>query len=99
MSHSQTHFEKGFRVNKEIIVENLCLKCLCVQHLTYDPINLSGMGVHEIDLPNRLVTSCVTSYSHCNAALKELQSDKQAEEKYKKERFCKKKSSVLSERK
>ena len=99
MSHGQTHIERSFNVNREIVVENLCSKCLCAQRLVYDVINLSGKGVHEIDLPNKLVTSCITSYSRYNTALNESQSGKQAPEKSKKERFCKKKSPMLSERK
>ena len=79
MSHSQAHIERSFSVNKKILVENLCSKWLCAQHLTYDAINLSGKGIHEIDLPKKLVTSCITSYYHYNAAL--IRSDKQAEEK------------------
>lgn len=87
MSHGQAHIEMGFSVNKEIVVENSHSKCLCAQRIIYDAINLSGKGVHEIDLPNKLVICYVTSYSCYNAALKESWSDKQAEEKSKKRKI------------
>ena len=54
-----------------VSIKKLYLKCLCAQHLVYDGINLSGKDVHEIDLPNKLGASCITSYSCCNAELKE----------------------------
>ena len=86
----KAHIERGFSVNKEIVAENLLSKCLCAQCLVYDAINFSGKGVHEIDLPNKLVTSCITSCSCYNVASKEIQ---------KKQRFCKQKLLILSERK
>ena len=61
MSLGQAHIERGFSVNKEIVAENLRSKCLCAQRLVYDAINPSGKCVHEIGLPNKLVTSCITS--------------------------------------
>ena len=87
MPHGQAHVERGFSVNKEILVENLCSKCSWAQHLVYDTINLSDKGVHEIDLPDKVVIFCITSYSHYNAALKESRSDKWAEEKSKKRKI------------
>ena len=99
MSHGQAHIERGFSVNKEIVVANLRSKCLCAQHLVYDAINLSGKGVHEIDLPNKLVTSCITSYSRYNAALKESRSNKQTEEKSKERKILEEEIVMLSERK
>ena len=87
MSHGQAHIERGFSINKEIVVENLHSKCLYAQRLVYDASNLSGKSVHEIDLPNKLVTSCIMSYSRYNAMLIESRFDKQAEEKSKKRKI------------
>ena len=83
MLHGQAHTERSFSVNKETVVENLHFKSLSAYHLVYDAINLSGKGVHEIDLPNKLVTFCIASYS-CYHALKESRSDKQTREIQKK---------------
>ena len=38
----QAHIERGFGVNKEIVVENLHSKCLCIQRPVFDAISLSG---------------------------------------------------------
>ena len=84
MLHGQAHIERSFSVNKETVVENLHFKSLSAYHLVYDAINLSGKDVHEIDLPNKLVTFCIASYSCYHAALKESWSDQQTGEIQKK---------------
>ena len=88
MLHGQAHIERSFSVNKETVVKNLHFKSLSAYHLVYDAINLSGKGVHEIDLPNKLVTFCIASYS-CYHALKESRSDKQ--EKFRKRKILQEK--------
>ena len=73
----QAHIERGFGVNKEIVVENYILSAYVSNVPSLMPSVFQV--IHDNDLPNKLVTSCITSYSHYSAVLKELWSNKQAE--------------------
>ena len=79
---------KGALVSiKKLYLKIYVLSALCAQRIVCDAINLSSKGVYEIDLPNKLVTSFMTSYSRYNDALKESRSDKLAEEISKKRKI------------
>ena len=71
LSHGQSAAERGFSINKEVLVENLQEKSLVSQRMLYDHINSNKINIHEYELPSDLLKSCKLSDRHYNAALEE----------------------------
>ena len=62
LSHGQSAVERGFSVNKQLLVENLQEKSLVSQRIVYDDINSNEIKVQEYDLPSDLLKSCKHLY-------------------------------------
>ena len=71
LSHGQSAVERGFSINKELLVENLQEKSLVSQRMVYDHINSNKINIHEYELPSDLLKSCKLSNPRYNAALEE----------------------------
>ena len=71
LSHGQSAVERGFSINKELLVENLQAKSLVSQRMVYDHINSNKINIHEYQLPSDLLKSCKLSNRRDNAALEE----------------------------
>ena len=71
ISHGQSQIERGFSINKEVMVENLQNKSLCAQRLVCDVLNSSKKDIHEIEITNKMVTSCKSARSRYVTALEE----------------------------
>ena len=71
LSHGQSAVERGFSINKELLVENLQEKSLVSQRMVYDHINSNKINIHEYELPSDLLKSCKLSNRRYNAALEE----------------------------
>ena len=64
LSHGQTAVEKGFNVNKEILVENLQQKLLISQRMLYDYLTVKhANSLHEYTIPNSLILKCKRSHA------------------------------------
>ena len=50
--------ERGFSVNKEMVIENLEADSLCGQRLVYDAIKGTKKEVHETEIGNKMLLSC-----------------------------------------
>ena len=57
LSHGQSQFDRGFNVNKEILVENLKEESLKGQRIVYDHIQSENIKLQEFKLTNELVNS------------------------------------------
>ena len=51
-SHGQGQIERGFSINRNLLVENMHEKSICVQHLVSDFVKASNKKVHEIEIEN-----------------------------------------------
>ena len=71
LSHGQSAVERGFSINKELLVENLQEKSLVSQRMVYDHTNSNKINIHEYELPSDLLKSCKLSNPRYNAALEE----------------------------
>ena len=71
LSHGQSAVERGFSINKELLVENLQEKSLVSQRMVYDHTNSNKINIHEYELPSDLLKSCKLSNRRYNAALEE----------------------------
>ena len=58
LSHGQSAIERGFSVNKQLLVENLQEKSLISQRIVYDHINSHDIVIRQYELPNDLLKSC-----------------------------------------
>ena len=79
--------ERGYSVNKEMLVENLEKESLINQRLVYDAINAEKIKVETMELSFELMKSCQLASSWYEAALKEknaLRGNKEASRKRKK---------------
>ena len=71
LSHGQSAVERGFSINKELLVENLQEKLLVSQRMVFDHINSNKINISEYELPSYLLKSCKLSNYNYNAALEE----------------------------
>lgn len=58
LSHSQSAVERGFSINKELLIENLQEKSIVSQRVVYDHLQSSNVDLHEYQLSNGLLKSC-----------------------------------------
>ena len=58
LSHWQSSVERGFSVNKKLLVENLGEISIVCQCTVYNYFSSLGVPVHEYHIPNDLVKSC-----------------------------------------
>ena len=58
ISHVQSQIERGFSINKEVIIVNLENKSLCAQWLVYDALKCFKKDAHDIEITAKMVTSC-----------------------------------------
>ena len=67
LSHGQSAVERGFSINKELLVDNLQEKSLVSQRMVYDHIKSNKITIHEYELPGDLLKSCKLSNRRYNA--------------------------------
>ena len=58
LSHGQSAVERGFSVNKELLVENLGQKSLISQRIVYDHMTSLSIKIHEFAISSDLLKSC-----------------------------------------
>ena len=71
LSHGQGAVERGFSINKELLVENLQEKSLVSQRVVFDHISSNKININEYEHPSCLLKSCKLSNCRYNAALEE----------------------------
>ena len=72
LSHRQAAVERGFTVNKEVLVKNLQQKSLISQRMEYDFMTVKhGSSLHEYTIPNSLIIKCKSSHDKYDQFLEE----------------------------
>ena len=71
LSHGQSAVERGFSVNKELLVENLKKVSIVNQRIVYDHFIASEVKLNEFPISNKLLKSCRLAHSQYIAALEE----------------------------
>ena len=71
LSHGQSQVERGFNVNKEILVENLQEESLKGQCIIYDHIQSENMKLEDFKLTNELGNSCKAAHQRYTIPLEE----------------------------
>ena len=60
--HGQAYVERGFSINKELLVENLQEESIVCQRMVYDHVNCSGKSITEVPMTNAVLKSCKLTY-------------------------------------
>ena len=87
LSHGQAAVERGFSVNKELLVENLQQLSLVSQRIVSDYLTDFGKSIIKILLTNTLLKSCQLVHSRYTAALEMNKNEAHAKEKDRKRKL------------
>ena len=79
LSHGQVSVERGFSINKELLVENLEEESVVCQRMVYDHVSSIGKPINQIQITSAMMKSCKLAYSRYNTAL-EANKNKSAQE-------------------
>ena len=71
-SHGQSAIERGFSINKQLLVDNLQEKSSVSQQIVYDHINYNEIKVQENDLSSGVLKSCRLANSRYITALEKV---------------------------
>ena len=71
LSHGQSQFERGFSINKEIVIENLHSSPLSAQCIVYDYLKTSKKNIHDIEITSKMLTSYKSAHSRHLIALED----------------------------
>lgn len=55
LSHGQASVERGFSVNKSLLVENLAPKSLIAQRIVYDHMKVSNVSAEDVEFSQLFV--------------------------------------------
>ena len=78
---SQSQNERGFSINKSLLVENMYEKSICAQRLASYFVKSSNKEVHEIEIENELILSCKVAHSKYKIDLEDAASSSTNDEK------------------
>ena len=78
LSYGQSAIERGFSVNKDLLVKNLGEQSLIGQHLICDYFTSLDTNIYEYVIPNNLVKSCKLAYSNYKIALEQTKENTKA---------------------
>ena len=71
LSHGNASLERGFSINKEILVENLKHESLIAQRVIYDAVTDAGGLIPTFNISKSMVQSMRSAYSRYKEALDE----------------------------
>ena len=75
--NGQAQIERGFSINKEMVIENLDAESLRSQCLVYGSLRATPKKeIHEIEIRNKMLLSCKSASSRYKLALEENQKAK-----------------------
>ena len=69
LSHGQADIERGFNINKEVLVENLAKESMVAQRLVYDQLRATGDKIYTIKISRKLVISCKAAHNRYQVSL------------------------------
>ena len=88
LAHGQSRTERGFNINKAMLVENLEETSIKGQRLLYDYMASKNVTIHEFIIPKEITLPCKSAYSKYKAAMESAGTETVSES-------CEKKRKVL----
>ena len=76
LPHGQSHVERGFNINDDIMIVNMKEKSLVAQRLIYDHMKVKELKPYTIQIDNALQRSCLSASSKCRDDLNEKNKNK-----------------------
>ena len=89
LSPGQRQVERGFSINKEIVIGNLHSNSLSAQRLVYEYLKASKKNMHDIEIRKKMLTSCKIAHSRYLIALEDAKQQSQVTEKETKRKLFK----------
>ena len=77
ISHGQASVERGFSVNKEVMVDNLSQRSLIAQRVIHDHVRTQG-GILNVSITKELLLSAGSAYQKYSMYLESLKAEKAA---------------------
>ena len=99
LSHGQASVERGFSVNKTILVENLKEESLIAQRIILDYLRANDLDVHEVQITPGLRRSVKSSRQKYGAYLEDMKKKEIQTEKSRKRKLIEDEISELKRRK
>ena len=87
LSHGQASIERGFNVNKEVLVVGLEKEGLVSQRLIYDQIRSMETKFHEIPITRKMILSCKGAHRRYTTSLEAKKKVGEEDEKSKKRKM------------
>ena len=81
LSHGQSQSERGFNINKEMLIENLEEKSLIGQRLVYDHMSSIGTKIEDFTVSNKLALSCNSANAKYTVDLEEKRAMNESNDK------------------
>lgn len=85
LSHGNAFSERGFSVNKEVLIDNLCEESLIAQRRVYDALLYHG-GVQKIEITKSLLHAARNAHNFYQEALKKKKAEQDAKSRQKAEK-------------
>ena len=76
LPHGQSQIERGFNINKEIMIENMSTESVKAQRMIFDTMKAKKMSPDCLEITNEMRRSCLTASSKRKAALEEAKKKK-----------------------
>ena len=77
LPHGQSHVERGFNINDDIMVVNMKAESLVAQRLVYDYMSVNSIAPHNIKIDNKMQRSCLIASSRRIEELNKAKATKQ----------------------
>ena len=88
LAHGQSQAERGFNINKAMLVENLEETSIKGQRLLYNYMASKNVTIHEFIIPKEVTLSCKSACSEYKAAMESASAETVGES-------CEKKQKIL----
>ena len=99
LSHGQAAAERGFSIDKELLVENLQQLSLVSQRIVSDYLTDFGKSIIKLPLTNALLKSCQLAHSRYTTALEMNKNEAHAQEKDRKRKLKIEETAEVKEKK
>ena len=99
LSHGQASVERGFSINKELVVENLQEESVVCQRMVYDHVSSTGKSISEIPITSSMIKSCKLAYSRYSTALQAKKEKSDGETKDRKRKMKMEEIATVTEKK
>ena len=78
LSHGQAQIKRGFKINADLLVENLTSPSIVAQRRPYDHLSVTKSSPHGFEIKDKLHVSCINAFCKYKENLKEIKNAEKA---------------------